>query len=64
MRMPTVTTQHRRTLWVDATRARRRHRGDVTVVLSTCRRHEGPKHPKILVTHRPEPITAPEVGGG
>jgi len=63
MRMPTVHTQRRRTFWVDAKRARLRHLGAVTVVLSTCRRHEGPKRPKILVTQRPEMGTARESVG-
>src|SRR6266545_6613993 len=58
MRMPTVNTPRRRTLWVDAQRARRRHLGEVTVVRSTCRRHEGPTQTKLLVTHRPEMVTA------
>jgi hypothetical protein len=63
LRMPAVNTQRRRTLWVDAKRARRRHRGDVTVVLRTCRRHQGPTPTKSLVTHRPETVTAREVVG-
>jgi hypothetical protein len=62
--MPTVHTQRRRTLWVDATRARRRHLGEVTVVLSPCRRHEGPKQTKSLVTHLPEMVTARDIVGG
>jgi hypothetical protein len=63
MRIPTVNTQRRRTCWVDAKRARLRHLGDVTVVLSTCRRHDGPKQTKILVTNLPEPVTAREIVG-
>jgi hypothetical protein len=61
--MPTVHTQHRRTFWVDAKRARLRHLGDVTVVLSKCRRNQGPKHTKIRGTNRPETVTAREVVG-
>jgi hypothetical protein len=63
IRMPTVNTQRRRTFGVYAKRARLRHLGDVTVVLSKCRRNQGPKHPKILVTHRPQTVTAREVVG-
>jgi hypothetical protein len=63
IRMPTVNTQRRRTLWVDATRVQRRHLGDVTVVLSTWRRHKGPKQTNILVTNRPETATARELVG-
>jgi hypothetical protein len=33
------------------------------VVLSQCRRHQGPKHTTIRVTHRPETVTAREVVG-
>jgi Transposase DDE domain len=63
IRIPTVNTQHRRTFWVYAKRARLRHLGDVTVVLSKCRRNQGPKHTKILVTNLPETVTAREVVG-
>jgi hypothetical protein len=63
IRSPTVNTPRRRTLWVSAKRARRRHRGDGTVVWSTCRRHAGPKPPNILVTHLPETVTAREIVG-
>jgi hypothetical protein len=63
MRLPAVHTQRRRTLWGYATRARRRHLGDVTVVLSQCRRNQGPTHPKRLGTNRPETISAREVVG-
>jgi hypothetical protein len=35
-------------------RARLRHMGDVTLSLSQKRRNEGPKQPKMLVTHLPE----------
>jgi hypothetical protein len=63
LRLPAGNTQRRRTLWVDAKGARLRHLGDVTVVLSKGRRHQGPKHTKILVTNRPEPVTAREVVG-
>jgi hypothetical protein len=63
MRMPTVHTPRRRTCWVYAKRARRRHLGDVTMVLSKCRRYEGPNHTQILVTNLPEPTTARAVVG-
>jgi hypothetical protein len=63
IRIPTVNTQRRRTFWVYAKRARLRHLGDVTVVLSTCRRHDGPKQTKILVTNLPEMVTARELVG-
>jgi hypothetical protein len=57
IRIPIVNTQRRRTLWGYATRVRLRHGGDVTVVLSQGRRHEGPSQTKILVTklRRPWP---------
>ncbi len=58
-----MNTQRRRTLWVYAKRTRLRHLGDVTVVLSKCRRHQGPKQTKILVTNLPETVTAREVVG-
>jgi hypothetical protein len=63
MRMPTVNTRPRRTFWVDVKRARRRHWGDVTVVLSQRRRHDGPKQTTILVTNLPESVTAREIVG-
>jgi hypothetical protein len=63
IRIPTVNTQRRRTFWVYATRVRRRHLGDVTVVLSKCRRNAGPKQPKIRVTNLPKTVTAREVVG-
>jgi hypothetical protein len=63
IRIPTVNTQHRRTYWVYTKRARLRHVGDVTVVLSKPRRNDGPKQTKILVTNLPESVTAPEVVG-
>jgi Transposase DDE domain len=63
MRMPTGNTRHRCTCWVYVKRARLRHLGDVTVVLSTRRRNDGPKQPKILVTNRPESVTAREMVG-
>jgi len=63
IRIPTVNCQRRRTVWVDAKRARLRHLGEVTVVLSTCRRHDAPKQTKILVTNLPEPVTAREIVG-
>jgi hypothetical protein len=63
MRMPPVHTPRRRTVWVYTTRVQRRHLGHVTVVLSTCRRNDGPKQTTILVTHRPETVTAREMVG-
>lgn len=63
MRIPTVNTQHRRTFWVYAKRARLRHLGDVTVVRSKRRRHDGPKQTKILVTNLPEVVSAREIVG-
>jgi hypothetical protein len=63
MRMPPVQTPRRRTVWVDTTCVQRRHLGHVTVVLSTCRRNAGPKPTTILVTHRPETVTAREMVG-
>jgi Transposase DDE domain len=63
IRIPTVNTPRRRTFWVYATRARLRHLGDVTVVLSTCRRHEGPPQTTILVTKLPETVTARQMVG-
>jgi hypothetical protein len=63
IRIPTVNTQRRRTFWVYAKRVRLRHLGDVTVVLSTCRRNDGPKQTKILMTNLPETVTAREVVG-
>jgi hypothetical protein len=56
--MPTINGQPRRTFGVSTTRVRLRHLGDVTVGLSTCRRNDGPKHTKILVTNLPETVTA------
>jgi hypothetical protein len=63
IRIPTVNTQGRRTFWVDATRVRLRHLGDVTVVLSKGRRNDGPKQTKILVTNLPETVPAREIVG-
>jgi DDE family transposase len=63
IRIPTVHTQHRRTFWVYAKRARLRHLGDVTGVLSKRRRNDGPKQTKILVTNLPESVTAREIVG-
>jgi hypothetical protein len=69
VRLPTVHTQRRRTFWVYAKRARLRQRGDVTVVLSKCRRNQGPKRTKILITIclRPSPrgrLSACRCAGG
>jgi hypothetical protein len=58
IRIPTVNGQRRRTYWVYAKRVRLRHLGDVTVVLSKCRRNDGPKQTKILVTNLPESVAA------
>jgi hypothetical protein len=63
IRIPTVNTQRRRTFWVYAKRVQLRHLGDVTVVLSKCRRNDGPKQTKILGTNLPEPVTAREIVG-
>jgi hypothetical protein len=63
IRIPTVNGQRRRTFWVYAKQARLRHRGDVTVVLSTCRRNDGPTQTKILVTNLPETVSAREMVG-
>ena len=63
MRIPTVHTQRRRTFWGYAKRVRLRHLGAVTVVLSKCRRNDGPKQTNILVTNLPETVTAREIGG-
>src|SRR5919197_5086619 len=60
MHMPTVHTQRRCAWWVEAKRTRR-HLGDVIVVWSTGRRHDGPQQTKLLVTQRPETVTAREV---
>jgi Transposase DDE domain len=40
--------------WVFARRATLHHLGDVTIVLSKTRRHDGPKGGKIIVTHLTE----------
>jgi hypothetical protein len=50
----------RRTYWTSTKRARLRHRGDVTMVLSKHRRHDGPKQTNILVTNLPA-VTARQV---
>jgi Transposase DDE domain len=63
MRIPPVTTQRRRTCWGYAKRAQRRHWGDVTVVRSQCRRHDGPRQTNILVTDLPGTVTARELVG-
>jgi Transposase DDE domain len=63
IRIPTVNTQRRRTFWVYARRVQLRHLGHVTVVLSKCRRNDGPKQTKILVTNMPETVTAREIVG-
>ncbi|HEX2244155.1 MAG TPA: transposase [Gammaproteobacteria bacterium] len=50
----------RRTYWTYTKRARLRHIGDVTIILSKKRRHDGPKATKILVTNLPD-VTARQV---
>jgi Transposase DDE domain len=59
--LPTISGHRRRTFWVYAKRVRLRHLGDVTVVLSTCRRNDGPKQTKILVTNLPELVTERQI---
>jgi hypothetical protein len=44
----------RRTYWTFTKRARLRHVGDVTIILSKKRRNDGPKATKILVTNLPD----------
>jgi hypothetical protein len=50
----------RRTYWTYTKRARLRHLGDVTIILSKPRRNHGPKQTKILVTNLPD-VTARQV---
>jgi Transposase DDE domain len=50
----------RRTYWTYTKRARLRHLGDVTIILSKPRRNHGPKQTKILVTNLPA-VTARQV---
>jgi len=50
----------RRTYWTYMKRARLRHLGDVTIILSKQRRNYGPKRTKILVTNLPD-VTARQV---
>jgi Transposase DDE domain len=50
----------RRTYWTYTKRARLRHIGDVTIILSKKRRNDGPKATKILVTNLPD-VTARQV---
>ena len=59
--LPTVNGQRRRTFWVFAKRAQLRHVGDVTGVLSKCRRNEGPQQTKLLVTNLPETVSARQI---
>jgi ribosomal protein L37E len=56
-------TERRRTFWAYAKRARLRHLGDVTFVLSKCRLNDGPKQTTILMTNLPEAVTAREIVG-
>jgi hypothetical protein len=64
IRIPTGNIQRHRTFWGYATRVRLRHLGDVMVGLSKCRRNDGPKQTKILVTNLPEMVTAREIVRG
>jgi hypothetical protein len=57
IRLPTARGRHR-PVWGSANPGGWRHRGDVTVGLSTCRRHAGPPQTTSLVTHRPESVPA------
>jgi DDE family transposase len=57
IRLPTAAGR-RRTFWIYAKAVRLRHLGHVTVVLSKCRRNDGPKQTKILVTNLPEIVPA------
>src|SRR5215831_15996889 len=60
-RVPREQARHsRKTLWTLPTRVYRRHRGEVTVVLSTRGRTLGPEPTKILGTNRAE-LTASQV---
>ena len=52
--VPLDESSHRRTYWTYTKRACLRHVGDVTIILSKKRRHNGPKQTKILVTNLPE----------
>ena len=63
LRIPMVSSSHRRTFWVYAKRTRLRHLGDVTVVRSKCRRKDGPKQTTILVTNLPETVPARDIVG-
>src|SRR5919109_2499064 len=58
LRLPTGSGQRHRPCWVLAKRAPLRPLGDVTVGLSTWRRHDGPHQPTWRGTNRPEPVTA------
>jgi hypothetical protein len=58
-----VKSQRRRTFWIYAKRVRPRHLGHVTLVLSECRRSDGPKQTKSLVTNPPETVSAREIVG-
>jgi hypothetical protein len=51
--VPLEEAGRRRTKWTYTKRADRRHIGDVTIVLSTPRRHDGPQATNILVSHLP-----------
>jgi hypothetical protein len=59
-RLPTAAGR-RRPFWIDAKAVRRRHLGHGTVVLSKCRRNDGPTQTNILVTHLPEMVPARQI---
>lgn len=61
IRLPAVSGQRSRTVWVFATRAQLRHLGDVTVVLSKRRQTDGPHQTKLLVTNLPEIVSARQI---
>lgn len=52
--VPLEAPGRRRTYWTFTKRARLRHIGDVTIILSKNRRNDGPKPTKILVTNLPD----------
>jgi hypothetical protein len=59
VRVPLVVpSARRRVFWTFAKRAELRQVGDVTVVLRRRRRHDSPRHTKLLVTNLPQ-ATAP-----
>jgi hypothetical protein len=55
VRLPLIGSRaHYRVFWTCAKPTTLREVGDVTVVLSKRRRHDGPKHTKVLVTNLPQ----------